>query len=495
MMKPIITAIICLAALFTGCKQNTTEISEPAKQVKVKFTVFAAERQTRTDENSIHDLNIYMVDEPSQVCFHFYTRTTAVQFSCPAGKYKLHVVANAHGDLGDMTAHQVQSFNVEYQSSPQDLVMTAVRDLTLEPSKNPVEIRAIEVQRFSARINYQIRVESQRPIEIRSVQLMHAPRSAMPFSTSMPTAFIDAPIHENTGHAETFSGSYYMLANCQGTVSGIVNQKQKNPENAPVDATFLRIRAVCEAKVLDYMVYLGENNTDNFDIRANTAHTLDIIIRSDDELDVRIRSYTVNAESRIEATPQDNIYLTTAPITLSILLSGDYEDMGVHAKMELKAGNLKFFIFNTKNVSSQIIPHLTGMNSFPIRYRPDQFSSENIRLEYTVSIYDRYGWVTDFDFSYTFAHVWKVYVKWFDGGNYGGTITSEDAVAVILKTTLSAAYYNIYCAAEGCTLQAIPDPGRTFDGWWRQHNHTGLISTSATHKFGPDENEIYVHFR
>lgn len=495
MMKPIITAILCLAALFTGCKQDTTEIPEPAKQVKVKFTVYAAERQTRTDENSINDLNIYMVDEPSQVCFHFYTQTTAVQFTCQAGKYKLHVIANAHTDLGEMTAQQVRNFSVEYRPDPQDLVMTAVRDLTLKPSENPVEIRAIEVQRLSARINYQIRVESQRPIEIRSVQLMHIPRSAMPFSTSLPSEFIDAPIQENTGNAQTFSGAYYMLPNCQGTVSGIVNQTQKNPDNAPADATYLRIRALCEAKVLDYMVYVGENNTDNFDVRANTAHTLDIIIRTDDELDVRIRSYTVNAECSIEATPQDNIYLTTAPITLSILLSGEYEDMGVHAKLELKAGNLKFFDFNAQNASSLIIPHLTGMDNFPIRYRPDEFSRQNMRLEYTLSIYDRYGWVTDFDFSYTFAYVWKAYVKWFDSGDYGGTIVSDDAVAVVLKTTLSAAYYNIYCAAEGCTLQAVPDPGRDFDGWWRQHNHLGMISYDTTCKFGPDENEVYVCFR
>ena len=495
MMRPIITAILCLAALFTGCKQDSTEIAEPAKQVKVKLTVYAADRVTRTDENSIHDLNIYMVDEPSQICFHFYSRTTAVQYACPAGKYKLYVIANAHGDLGDMTARQVRDFSVEYQSAPQDLVMTAVRDLTLEPSDKPVELPAVEVKRFSARINYQIRVESQRPIEIRSVQLMHTPRSAMPFSTRTPTEFIDAPIQENTGHAQTFSGTCYVLPNCQGTVPAIVNQKQKSPDNAPADATYLRIRALCEDKVLDYMVYLGENNTDNFDVRANTAHTLDIIIRTDDELDVRIRCYTVNAACRIEATPQDNIYLTTAPITLHIALFGEYENMELHAKFELKAGNLKFFSFNNFNTPSMIIPNLTGMNIFPIRYHPDKFIRDNIHLEFTVSIYDRYGWVTDFDFSYTFAHVWKVYVRWFDGGNYGGTITSEDAVAVILKTTLSAAYYNIYCADEGCTLQAVPDPGKTFDGWWRQHNHTGLITNNTTHKFGPDENEIYVYFR
>ena len=46
-------------------------------------------------------------------------------------------------------------------------------------------------------------------------------------------------------------------------------------------------------KVLSYSIYLGENNTDNFDVERNTHQTFNITIRGDNEVDTRISSYTL----------------------------------------------------------------------------------------------------------------------------------------------------------------------------------------------------------
>lgn len=80
----------------------------------------------------------------------------------------------------------------------------------------------------------------------------------------------------------------------QGTVPSITDQRDKNPDNAPANASYLLIRAVRGAKVLAYYIYLGDNNTTDFNVRANVHYRLAISILGDSEVDTRVSSYTLN---------------------------------------------------------------------------------------------------------------------------------------------------------------------------------------------------------
>lgn len=73
--------------------------------------------------------------------------------------------------------------------------------------------------------------------------------------------------------------TFYLLENCQGDVPSITTQQQKCSENAPQGATFVRIKAQKDGLQMTYDVYLGENNTSNFDVRRNSVQTLNIIIK------------------------------------------------------------------------------------------------------------------------------------------------------------------------------------------------------------------------
>ena len=501
-MKRILSFLFLLC-LFCSCSRDKGKIllQHPRQdtRVVVSFSVYTSETEAITravDENTIADLNLYLVDNLTLECLHFYTQTPYVQFSCHAGKYKLFIVANAHKDIGNMTYEQIEDFNADYDSTSDKLMMTAQKVLTLKSSENPVELPAIEVKRFAAKINYSIATDLP-DLEIRSVQVMHLPQRATPFVSGNPSAFIDGPIWENAGAANAFSGSFYMLPNCQGTVTGIVGQEQKNPENAPEDATYLRIRATRGTKILDYLVYLGENNTDNFDVRTNTSHTLNIVIRGDNETDVRVRSYTVAIQSRIDVVPQNGIFLSIGRITLSIALSGKYTDMDLRAELEVKTGNLRYFNFlGRRNQAVFSIPALTESETYLIRYEPETFTRENMLLNYTVSFYDRYGRVADFDFSFTFAHAVKVYTKWY-GGIYGdGTVSAPDAIHSTETVSPSSFYYTFYCPAEGCTLIASPSPNGKFGGWYTGPNDTGFLSLNPAYKYVPEQSEatLYASF-
>lgn len=53
----------------------------------------------------------------------------------------------------------------------------------------------------------------------------------------------------------------------------------------------MRILADGAGKLLEYIVYLGENNTSNFDIKKNTKHTMNLVIKGENEIDNRVTVY------------------------------------------------------------------------------------------------------------------------------------------------------------------------------------------------------------
>ena len=88
-----------------------------------------------------------------------------------------------------------------------------------------------------------------------------------------------------------FSDVFYMFENCQGNVNSIYNQTDKSPEKAPKCASYMRILADGPGKLLEYIVYLGENSTTNFDVRRNTKHEMNLYIKGENEIDNRVTVY------------------------------------------------------------------------------------------------------------------------------------------------------------------------------------------------------------
>ncbi len=357
----------------------------------------------------------------------------------------------------------------------------------------------IVLTRIVAKLDVSVTVAAAVSSEIRlqSIQLVNAPSSCTYFKTNSPTsAMISYPERACTNGT---NASFYILENSQGRVSGITEQSQKNSQNAPAFATYLRIRAIRGAKILDYSVYLGENNTDDFNMRANTSHIMNIMIKNDNEADVRISSYTIDVQSEIEVIPENGYYLSTSPITLSISVGGKHEDTKLRAVLTVTSGNLDYFSFLNRTGNVYNIPALSWNSTvrLPIEYTPDSFTRENIRLAYTVSFYDKYGYVTSFEFSYCFAHAIKIYTKWFDGGKGYGSIFSPDALGCVQGGTISSVFYTVYCPKEGCVLVAEPDKaGRVFYGWYREYNLTGKLSSEINFLYRPTfpQETIYAYF-
>lgn len=496
-----------------GCqKEELTEppLTEVGKESTITLTLQPDETEVvemnsralnPEREKYLRNAEIFCYDNKTDRCrWVWVTGTNMVKLNLTEGSWDIYVLGNHEDKLETMPRSELERITKKITSEAD------LEKYSCLPMRGKVTIDVtgnmrvpIVLTRIVAKVDVSVTVSAAMSAEIRlqSIQLVNVPSNCTYFKTNSPTsAMISYPERSCTNGSTT---SFYMLENSQGRVSGITEQHQKNSQNAPLFATYLRIRAIRGAKILDYAIYLGENNTDDFNMRANTSHIMNIIIKNDNEADVRISSYTIDVHSKIEAMPENGYYLSTSPITLSISVGGKHEDTELRAVLTVTSGNLNYFSFLNRTGSIYHIPTLSWNSTveLPIEYTPDSFTQENIRLAYTVSFYDKYGYVTSFEFSYCFAHAIKIYTKWFDGGNGYGSIFSPDALDCLQGGTLSSVFYTVYCPKEGCTLVAEPDKvGRVFYGWYREHNLTGKLSSEINFLYRPTfpQETIYAYF-
>lgn len=499
----LVVSLLCSCVHDSGAKSH--EPPDGMVSVVLPFCNSPLDVVTRSvDENRITDVNLYIVSE-QRVVQHVYSTSATAQFRCPVGNYQFYVIANHHADMGVKDYQQITGYIIIRRENYEDLPMVAMREVEVVQTADVLTLPTIELERRVAKINYEILIdEAVREIEIKSVQVFNMPNYTSFSGTSSvpdyPQNFTDGAVVANEGSPDRMVGSIFMLPNLQGVVPSIKTQAQKNSANAPSRATYLRIRALRGGKVLDYSVYLGENDTSDFNVRPNTAHTLSITIRNDSTTDVRVRSYTIQTQSVCHAPSESGIYLDGGPLTLSVMLGGQTRNMNLRCEMIVTAGNCQFFTFQgipEQQTYDVPLDNLAGTNEYTMEYYLPTFAPENVWLKYTLNFYDRYGFVTSVDFSFCFARVVKVYTLWFKGGRGYGSVSSPDALHSVLTGTLSSEYYLFFCSDAGCTLVATPDQERSFIGWYAGHDITGTISNARTihclPPTAPDE-AIYAYF-
>lgn len=293
----------------TSCHKDSTEEYFAPRSVMVEIAVRpdAMIGLTRsTDEMAIRDVNLYLYAKKGAMVLHRYFVSRQSSFECPPGDYMLYLIANAREDLGELDETQLEDYAIHWQGSYEELPMTTCQELSITTGSGTTQSLSIEVTRQVAKVACNIAVASAvRDIHLESVQFCNLPQQAHPFSDGSPSDraenYAKGPLTElSEAEAATCTLTGYMLENRQGEVPSISDQREKNPDHAPRYATFLMIRATRNGKVLAYRVYLGENNTTNFDVRPNTFHTLHITILGDNEVDTRVNSYTVSVHDDIE---------------------------------------------------------------------------------------------------------------------------------------------------------------------------------------------------
>lgn len=500
--------LVFLLGALVGCRDTMIDLPYTGRQITVEIPVVSsdAEHFTRsTDENTIADINFYLFGQSNAFSKHLYTTDMPLRFECPEGDYVIYVVANQHRDLGDLSASQLDACTVAHRDSYAALPMAARIEIPIRLSAGSVLLLpAIELHRQVAKVAYRIAVSQQAAnIRLLSVQACNLPRRTALFGEAGPladktecTAGPRLPVPETS--TSYFSGEHYQFANPQGTNPSITDQRQKDRDHAPEHASYLLIRARRGEKILAYRVYLGENNTDNFDVRRNTVHRLRITLLGDEEIDTRVSSYVVRVWDDVEQESFGGYCIQESSRTLHIEVEGARNDLALHARIEVKQGDgtslgLDRQVVNDFREFELYDPD--GTNDYELDYNPDLFDPESATLAYTVTVYDDGGFSQSFDFEHRYANALYGYIHDRTAATRDrGTIEVRGA----LHTQALAAASNdrlILTDAAGCTLTAVPKAGYRFDGWFADAKHTRLLASDAEYAYRPQRTSAFLFAR
>ena len=501
-MKYLLFTLLSLTVWLTGCIHDKTAADAPIKNVSVEVGVTArpAERITRaTDEMQIKDLNVYLFGKTNTFKLHIYTQSPLLQFECPVGEYDLYIAANLHADMADLSPAELEACTIASRPAYDDLPMSAKTTVTIAASAQGkvVTLPSIQVRRCVAKIAYNIRVDNTvSDIELQSVRLMNIPRTSPLFTSAQPSEnkadytsgfYSEIPPSGNAA----YSGVCYVFENMQGCVPGITSQADKSILNAPENASYLLIRAVRGDKVLSYSIYLGENNTDNFDVERNTHQTFNITIRCDNEVDTRISSYTLN----VYDTYADNMiggYCTYDVMgELFVEVDGNTSPLTLRGRITASQGDTDRILVDDVSIGAGLdleLMNQPGLNEYFFYYDKPVYTSANSQIAYTVTIEDDGGYAQSYDFERRFAN--KLYIRVETADNGKGKVNVSQALysAAVPGTRDHIAM----CYEMGCTLGALPAAGYRFEGWYTTDGYTKRLSASTTYFYRPESTDASI---
>ena len=478
-MKKILLFIIPLLAMMSSCNKDEME-DRPSLQDEVRFSLQIQEEGVQyvtraTDERSVRDVNLFLFD-PCGVLpdRHFYVENGTVECSVLPGSYEAYAVANVHRDMGTMTREQLFAVQLPSLTKYVMLPMSGYTTLTVE---DRMSAPVITVRRTVAKIICNISIDPAvvYALKLQSVQIMNAAATTKLFDAEqVADKFVTMASTEiGVSEGRKVTCTFYLLEKCQGDVPSITTQQQKCAENAPQGATYVRIKAQKDGLQMTYDVYLGENNTSNFDVRRNSVQTLDIRIKGDNEVDARIHSFEVKISDDLPdadfgRTADRCIYDTGKRLSISVT---NREKAGnLTAKIRLVQGQVGAFSANRQMVASAVTVSLddpSGLYEIPIGYvaRP-VYTAANSRLVYEVTVSNTDGYSYTKTFTRDFYNLLTVYTYWQGRDNTAGRLDGVTAVSEIKTWTPSAFYTRLLSLDDGPTMPVVPNDGFAFKGWY-----------------------------
>ncbi|TWV14417.1 DUF4906 domain-containing protein [Bacteroidaceae bacterium HV4-6-C5C] len=331
----IIPAAFFTATLFTSCtdEASVTEFSQ-GKDAVIRFQINAdtpKDATTRSvDEDKISDLHILVYNSAGELTGKSYTTfsgtTYTVSVLARSGTgCKIYAIANTgspalfdgavagtEDKLKAMTTNLATWATFNATSGTVYLPMSG--SVTTDISAGTSSLQGgITVKRLMARITLNVGVAAGSGITISGYRVYGIPGRSYyvphPLATeeqtidAQTTRAVDASLPANSGdwinsglvslaNVTSFSGNFYMYENRAGVNAGITAQNQKIKANVPAtpadSAAYVMIYGRSSTYTsLSWKIYLGANNTGNFNIKRNNQYTYTITLKPT-ESDTRI---------------------------------------------------------------------------------------------------------------------------------------------------------------------------------------------------------------
>ena len=392
--------IISLFALYCSCSPLTGDAARlpDGDSVTVTFAVSCPETQIATraldpsQEKAIRNLNVYLFHKTTDISKHIYSNdgTQRIDATLVKGEYDLFVIANAGGNLGELTREQAEAraLNISEESDltrNDALPMSARQPVTA----NQNAVIPVSLVRLTAKVEFSLTIapEVSGQIVLQTVQLMNAPRSVSYFADNRASSGGLVSFAKQNITGNTFSGTYYVPENLQGVKTSITDQKDKNPSNAPAGATYLYVQGTTYGRQVAYYIYLGGNNTGDFNIRRNNRYVVQANINGINTIDTRVS--TVDLSFGAIQNPCDIGQSVTSSVTVKCTNSPARQ---IYLSAMLAEGGGTLNVNGSAWTPGAAMPFCKGneARTVPVTLVPNR--SGLIRIRFTVS--DDQGYIT-----------------------------------------------------------------------------------------------------
>ncbi len=173
--------------------------------------------------------------------------------------------------------------------------------------------------------------------------------------------------------------SFYLLENLQGksAVHHIADSARSDESTGAGDLYSYRGTGIRQK--LDYYVYLGENTTDDFNVRRNKRYTLNAVVSGENTIDTRVSS----AELQLGAVGALYAPNQTLSTTLALVTQNNAgETYQLKYRLYEGSGTLKINGQSYAQDTPISITAVNGAKQIPIAYT--QAAAGNVRIGFTV---------------------------------------------------------------------------------------------------------------
>lgn len=175
-----------------------------------------------------------------------------------------------------------------------NLLMTgSMKSMNIRAGAQTLSTRLV-LTRMVARVELKIKVKESSGITITDYSVKNTPSLSYYIARASEDAVQTATAAHwkesgviTTSGATSVNKTFYMFENRRGTKS-ISAQKDKTTANAPAKATYVVIHGLVGAVTVTWTVYLGENNTSDFNIKRNGNYRYDITLNDVAATDTRV---------------------------------------------------------------------------------------------------------------------------------------------------------------------------------------------------------------
>ncbi|SUE34138.1 DUF4906 domain-containing protein [Rikenella microfusus] len=334
-------------------------------------------------EKSVSDLNLYLFSDAVDKHYFISPCASSVILDIPSGNYELFLVANIGDDLGTMTRQQLETYR--YRIAAEEdlekngrLPMYARQTVTVEHDMT----LPVTLTRLTAKVEIRCTVAEQAgALTLNSMQVKSASADVLLFGKNRAAgSVVDYAVRTLSGRESVQTA--YVLENCQGVNSSVTSQDLKDSSHAPQNGTYVIIRGSYAEKSVTYRIYLGENNTSDFNVRENRHYVLNVLIYGANPGDCRV------SVMEMDIAPLDTQYTIGRQAVTTLTLANPSEPDNFYM-LTFHSENARVSIDGRNYTDGETIPLLSGTGNRQATIALDGMQPGNASVVFTVT--DRYG--------------------------------------------------------------------------------------------------------